>query len=125
MQWVSANRKVGSTLALFALALQIVLSFGHVHLGTQNHSRLAAAVSAASVPATDDSGQPPAQRRSHGVDDYCAICASIQLLGASLVAVAPLLPLPFARADTQFSVGAGVLVAPRRAPFQSRAPPVA
>jgi hypothetical protein len=31
MSWVRTHRRIGGTLALFALALQLVLSFGHVH----------------------------------------------------------------------------------------------
>jgi hypothetical protein len=38
MQWFRANLKVGARLGLFALTLQIVLSFGHVHLGGLRHS---------------------------------------------------------------------------------------
>ena len=32
MRWVRCNNRFGSWLALAALALQIVVSFGHVHL---------------------------------------------------------------------------------------------
>ena len=31
MHWVRANRRIGAWVALFALSLQLVLSFGHVH----------------------------------------------------------------------------------------------
>jgi len=32
MRWVRGHRRVGACVALFALALQLVLSFGHIHL---------------------------------------------------------------------------------------------
>ena len=31
MQWIRKNRSVGSLAALFALSIQLVLSFGHIH----------------------------------------------------------------------------------------------
>ena len=32
MYWVRSNRRFGSWAALFALAIQLVLSFGHIHI---------------------------------------------------------------------------------------------
>src|SRR5258708_34669461 len=32
MLWVRTNRRIGAAVALFALAVQLALSFGHVHL---------------------------------------------------------------------------------------------
>jgi hypothetical protein len=74
-----------------------------------------------------DGGQPlPANRPAKHGDDYCAICAVVSLLGNSFAAAAPSLPLPSAsHAIEQLDRVAVIFIAPRRAAFQSRAPPLA
>jgi hypothetical protein len=126
MRWFRANKTFGSRLALFGLAVQIVLSFGHVHLdGIGGKARSVAAANSLSVPLADTRDKNPAHRRP-GVDDYCAICASIHLAGTALATAAPQLTLPAVsqRVDHSDYV-AFVIVSPRRSLFQSRAPPVA
>jgi hypothetical protein len=126
MGWVHCHKRRGAFLALAALALQIVLSFGHVHLDgirpAAAHGIVAGPHKAAVVQA---SRQLPAQNPGDD-DDYCAICASIFLASTSFVSEPPQLPVPvgFERIEHSFSVAFGV-IAPRRVAFQSRAPPVA
>ena len=38
MRWFRARLRAGARLALFALTVQIALSFGHVHLGDFRHA---------------------------------------------------------------------------------------
>jgi hypothetical protein len=124
MRWFRANRILGSRLALLALAVQFVVAFGHIHRDDIYGPARAAAAMVAPV---SDSGLPPPsdQPAKHG-DDYCAICATMSLLGNSFVAAAPSLPLPAAsQAIEQFDRVAAIFIAPRRAAFQSRAPPTA
>src|ERR1700733_2600286 len=124
MRWFRANRILGSRLALFALAVQFVLAFGHIHHDDiYGFARPAAAIAAA-VP---DGSQPlPANHPGKHSDDYCAVCATMSLLGNSFVAAAPTLPLPLAsHAIEQLDRAAAIFVAPPRAAFQSRAPPAA
>jgi hypothetical protein len=123
MGWVRGHIRHGALFALAALALQIVLSFGHVHLnGMRPVSQHAAAPHVTLAQASD---QAPAQSPSDD-DDYCAICASIYLASTSLAAHAPPLPVPLAwhRITHALSVSRGI-IAPRRVAFQSRAPPAA
>ena len=57
MHWVRSNRYFGSWAALFALAIQLVLSFGHIHFeDIQGSSAIVAAQSQAqpNAPADDD-----------------------------------------------------------------------
>jgi hypothetical protein len=124
MRWFRANKTFGSRLALFALAVQFVVAFGHIHRDDIYGSVRPAAAVAASVP---DGSQPlPANHPAKHGDDYCAICATMSLLGNSFVAMAPALPLPPAsHAIEQFDRVAVIFIAPRRAAFQSRAPPAA
>jgi hypothetical protein len=123
MRWFRTNRTFGGHLALFALALQLVLSFGHIHredIYGYGPPRVAATVPA-TLPASDPAHQP-----AHHTDDYCAICATLSLLGASLAAEAPQVALRFeTQAIEHFDRIAAISVAPRRSGFQSRAPPTA
>lgn len=124
MRWFRANRILGSRLALFALAVQFVLGFGHIHRDDIYGAARAVAAIAAPV---SGGGQPlPADRPAKHGDDYCAICAAVSLLGNSFAAAAPALPLPSAsHAIERLDRVAAILIALRRAAFQSRAPPTA
>jgi hypothetical protein len=116
MKWVRANTRLGARVALFALAIQFAVSFGHFHaIAAQAAPAIQSAQQQLPAPAPD-SGQHP--------DDLCAICAVTALAGTAMAAAPPALPLPQAvelprqAADTAFLH----LHAPRAA-FQSRAPP--
>jgi hypothetical protein len=124
MGWVRRHNRFGACFALAALALQIVLSFGHVHLdGAQStiahsHHAVGHSVTLAKAPS-------PAPAHNPGTDDdYCAICASIYLASTSLVAQAPPVPVPvrFVPITHVFTAERG-LSEPRRVAFRSRAPP--
>lgn len=116
----SHTRFVG-WLALAALALQIVVSFGHVHLDGIHHVQPRAVIGGLQAQA-----QPlPAQQPSDD-DGYCPICASIYLATNSFVPQPPQLPVPFvSRRIEHFDRATIVFVPPQRAAFQSRAPPLA
>jgi Protein of unknown function (DUF2946) len=123
MRWVRTNRRCGGWLALAALALQIALSFGHIHLNGVRGG-LADAVAAQSKASAP---QPsPAQHPASDADDYCAICATIHLASTSFLPDVPPLPVPFvARTIEHFNHVAFIFIAPQRTPFQSRGPPLA
>ena len=125
MRWFRANRIFGGRLALFALAVQLALSFGHIHredifgYGTAGAAPVASSAAGHAQPS-------PANRSPGHPDDYCAICATIFLLSSSFVAAAPQLPLPVASEPVEHVASAVIVfIAPRRAPFQSRGPPIA
>jgi hypothetical protein len=121
MRWLRTNRRLGSWLGLAALALQLVLSFGHVHL--EGIGGGAPALSSAQLPASQPS---PAQHPANDNDDYCPICAVMYLASSSFLPDVPQLPLAFIsqavayRDDVVFA-----FVTPRLAAFQARAPPLA
>jgi hypothetical protein len=137
MNWFRKHLKHNSRLALFALAIQFALSFGHFHglaaqaaPAIQTHvtdadfasaAGLAAQAAADEVaqkqqPSTPDTDQQPA--------DACAICAVISLAGNVLFATPPLLQLPqaveflYLTTDAEFVHLNSIYPA-----FQSRAPP--
>ena len=121
MRWVRCNGRFGSWLALAALALQIAVSFGHVHL--DRVARASAVVAVAAAPGTP---ALPDHQPGNEADDYCAICATIYLAANSFVPQAPQLAVPFgSQAIEHVDRVAAVFIVPRRAPFQSRAPPLA
>jgi hypothetical protein len=128
MRWLRHRRKFGGLLALFALALQLGLSFGHIHTEELFGSgRAAPSASVGDHARWLSSDQRTNQTSSDHSDDYCAICATTYLLSSSFVPKAPQ-PLPptfISRPVEHSSSVAAIFVAPRRAPFQSRAPPSA
>jgi hypothetical protein len=126
MGWVHCHKRHGALLALAALALQIALAFGHVHLdGIIRAAPHAAIAGTHGVALAQSAPRMPAQNPSDD-DDYCAICASIFMVSSSFVSAPPKLPVPlgFERIEHSFSAALGVF-APRRFAFQSRAPPAA
>ena len=134
MQWFRQHIKTGSRLALFALAIQFALSFGHFHAlaapaiqSGLSQTELATISTAVALDAASQSAQQ--QRPSlpdsdqHAVD-ACAICAVMSLASNLLFATPPLLELPqaieflYLTTDAEF-----VHLNSIRLAFQSRAPP--
>jgi hypothetical protein len=90
MCWFRSRARWGAFAALFALALQLVLSFGHVH-ADQLVQPAAASVSHVS----SANGTPPVPAHPDGLpDDFCAICSLINLAGTVVPSAAPALPVP-------------------------------
>jgi hypothetical protein len=105
------------------MTLQLVLSFGHIHLEKLASGSAIASVAASKAPSSQ---QNPAQQPANEAGDFCAICAAIHLASSSFLPDAPLLPVPFASgAIEHFSSFSLISVSPQRAAFQSRAPPLA
>jgi uncharacterized iron-regulated membrane protein len=138
MKWFRTNIKHGSRLALFALAIQFALAFGHFH-----GAAVLAGPAVQSDPAQFQSGnadhlsapdaikgsaqQQPAS--NHDTDQHpneaCAICAVIALANTVLFATPPLLSLPQANEFVYLTTDAGFFqLNSARVGFQPRAPPV-
>jgi hypothetical protein len=107
-------------LALIALALQLVLTFGHVHA-------LLASGAVTTVSASQSGGWGPQNGGHRGLADFaCPTCALIQLSAVSAPSAAPELPLPALtdlttlRPRTEFAAALTPQVS-----FQARAPPAA
>jgi hypothetical protein len=145
MKWFRSNVRTGSRLALFALAIQFVLSFGHFHgAGAQAasadaklsglHDTVGSAATRLGTPERasqanvaglvrkNSSGHLPA---GQGSDD-CAICAVMALANVMVGAAPPDLPAPQATAFSYMAAAAGFAdPASARVAFQPRAPPIA
>jgi hypothetical protein len=75
---------------------------------------------------TPSAPSTPTQQPVSDADDYCAICATIHLAATSLLPQTPQLPVPFAVRRVEHSNCVAItFFSTRRAPFQSRAPPLA
>ncbi len=131
MKWLRSNIKHGSRLALFALAVQFALSFGHFHGGAAHaapamQSGLINGGSTADA-IGEDAQQPPASNHDSGQQqgDVCAICAVLALANAMLFATPPLLLLPQAIEILYLSTDAEFAhLNSARVAFQPRAPPI-
>lgn len=135
MKWFRRNIRTGSRLALFALMLQFVLSFGHFHFNaaqaapdfrTQSDlvqlqaQTLAGEVAGAAQqqPASGDNDQPLS-------NESCAICAVLSLAGSVVFSTPPLLLLPDAVEFLYLATLAELVhIDSAWSAFQSRAPPV-
>ena len=125
MTWFRSNRCGVVWLALFALACQLVLSFGHVHLGRIGGAPNAWAVEigagdhSASITSSSHSNNP-----SGLADDFCAICASISLASTLVIPVAPAFvpPIPSLKA-LSWSFAAVEIASIDHLLFEARGPP--
>ncbi|KAA0078457.1 DUF2946 family protein [Tardiphaga sp. P9-11] len=93
MKWFRTNIRHGAKLALFALAVQLILSFGHVHGGTVHAAPLDATFARAASDAVQTPAAPDTDHH-HRAADPCAICAVMAMAGTALFAAPPVLLLP-------------------------------
>ena len=121
MNWFRSNIRHGSRLALFALALQFVLSFGHFHAAAQAAPAIQSGLLHLLVTDDGPAQQPDNDQQPGGP---CAICAVIALANAVLFATPPSLPLPRPLDHAYLAADAGFIdLASAPAAFQPRAPP--
>jgi hypothetical protein len=123
MRWFRLHTRPTSCLALFALALQLILSLGHAHGDKGRFSAAAAQGLAFTNIKSGTAGAPaaPAQQDNEG---FCAICASINLAGSLVLPSPPTQALP-RTIDRAWVSPAPARIAPaaERLLFQARAPP--
>ena len=139
MKWFRSNVQHGTRLALFALAVQFVLSFGHFHAiaapvasalqsGTTQFDLSFAGRLPAPEAVSKSTPQQPASNHDSDqqTDDFCAICAVVAMANAALSAAPPVLLLPHAVEFVYLTTNAGFVdLNPVRVAFQPRAPPAA
>jgi hypothetical protein len=122
MRWFRTNRRFAGTLALFALALQFTLAFGHIHL------RDFAGVPGVAVAQTQATTADPAgdHKTGHSADDYCLICATAALGGTLVLPSQVALVLPADSIDTSYGHFCAAFCGRiDHALFRARAPPLA
>jgi hypothetical protein len=127
MGWFRSRSKLGSYLALFALAFQLAASFAHVHLDDITPVSASATALTSTQASADHLNAPSSPTgREDVADDCCPICTLIHFAGAMVPAETPPLPLPnmFGHLRLAVAVAFG-LAASQAALFQARAPPIA
>src|SRR4051794_8624614 len=90
MRWVRANLKIAAWCALFAIAVQLVLSFGHFHnngLGSGSISTALISSDRVILDPADANGGP--SNPTAPARDYCGICAVINLAGSVVPPATP------------------------------------
>ena len=99
MRWFRANRLFGGCLALFALAIQLAVSFAHTHPQDFLPKQKLGFADKTSNAAVLTQGRTSFGKRTDNPDgglphDDCPICASISLIGSALNTQAPALSAP-------------------------------
>ena len=119
MKWFRSNIRRVSHVALFALAIQFALSFGHFH-GIAAETAFAQVGRSLTTPQSlPDHGSP------EHPGDICAICAVMAMANTVLFATPPVVLPPQALEVWYLATGADfVRVKAAHAAFQPRAPPI-
>jgi hypothetical protein len=124
MRWFRDTLRQGSWLALIALAINLGLSFGHIHAIEGGGSGRGIAAMASSVSAPDD-GQRQGHPNDSHADYLCPICMAATAMASALSSTPPALPAEFASVTIDHTIVAALaLVEPPRAAFQPRGPPI-
>jgi len=126
MRWFRSRARLGAYLALLALAFQLVVSFGHVHLEGFAAASKSTLASVQAQPSELQSSDPAGQEAPALADGYCAVCALIHLAGGLTPAQTPSLPLAISFHRLRFAAAIEFdLTRPHRVLAAARAPPIA
>ena len=121
MRWYRSNRKFAGSLALFALALQMMLAFGHFH--PRDFAGVPGIATAQAQTAPSNSG---GGNGSHSTDDYCLVCATTNLIGTLLLPDLVVLEVRVSTIDASYPhVCTAICNNFNHALFRARAPPLA
>jgi hypothetical protein len=128
LRWFRQNVRLVGRLALFALAVHMVVSFGHVHLDdvAAASAGMGVAANTVSAAATPGPAHPAHPYQDSAAHDFCTLCANIGLLGSLILPVPSALAASreFDRIRYRYAAATGVSIQPRSS-FQARAPPFA
>jgi hypothetical protein len=111
-------------LAFFALACQVLLSFGHVHVGKFSNGSAEWAAARTGEASTSVSPLLP-QKNPTGLGvDFCAICANINLAGTLVVPILAINLIPGLFSEIlPWSLAASEPASFHHLPFRARGPP--
>jgi hypothetical protein len=125
MGWFRSNLGVVAWLAFFALACQLVLSFGHVHANKFNGLLTSSAVGTGNAPADGRPSSP--QNQPIGLaGDFCAICANINVANTLILPILAIILAPRLFTEVSpWSLAAGEPASYDHLPFSARGPPQA
>jgi hypothetical protein len=123
MGWFRSTQGGVAWLAVFALACQFLLSFGHIHLGAMNSGSplWAGAIGGAGVSAAVPPLSPQ-KNRSGLLDEFCAVCANASLANNLVVPSSPIAPGSFTQL-LPWSWAASAPISVAHLLFNARGPP--
>jgi hypothetical protein len=127
MRWLRSRLRSCTQLALFALAVHMVLSCGHMHRGDLGLPPLPVSDGIQITSGMTHAPAGPADQDHHPAsNDHCPICASVALVATALPSLPPVLVEPVSMRRERLSE------TPVQRPstqiwrsFQARAPPFA
>jgi hypothetical protein len=123
VRWFRNNIRQGSRLALFALVINLGLSFGHFHAIDGKHAEGNLLSVLASAPS--DTGRTQGHHGDTGADYLCPICAAVSAMANALISAPPALAVRFENTSFAQPVVSQLSCARRSiAAFQSRGPPI-
>jgi hypothetical protein len=125
MGWFRTNRGGVTWLALFALACQFFLSFGHVHVGKfAGGGPVVWAIADNSNSSLAVAPSSPQQRPTKPAARFCATCVNIHIASALLLVDAPgVTPPKLFSHVSPWPLPADECVSFRHFPFNARGPP--
>jgi hypothetical protein len=124
MGWFWSNRGGVAWLAFFALACQLVLSFGHVQVGELSIGSPAWAAAESGNASADGTPSSPQKNPSGPAGDFCAICANISLANTLVLPVLAIILAPRLFVEiVPWSLTASQPASPDRLAFSARGPP--
>jgi|SRR6516162_255274 hypothetical protein len=119
MHWIRRKSGLGSWAALFALVIQLFLSFGHIHVEDFQVSSTTITGSSQTQP-----DSPLSDDHGSGGHDFCAICAALSLTASSTLPTVALLATPISHPHKWVVDFQPLQISDTvRLPFQARAPP--
>jgi hypothetical protein len=122
LRWYRSNRKFAGSLALFALALQMMLAFGHIHSRDFAGVPGIATAQAQTAPAGAGGGNGT----GHSTNDYCLVCATTNLAGTLLLPDLVVVEIPVSTTDAfYFHICTALCSNFNHALFRARALPLA
>ncbi len=121
MKWLRARTRRVTSLALLALAINLLFAFGHIHLEDIGRTGVTPGVLLSAITHPNR----PSDRRESDPGDICPSCVAQAALGLGLAANAPVLPLALVYATLDpVAAPEFEIPQPARAAFQSRGPPL-
>jgi hypothetical protein len=125
MRWFRDNIREGSLAALIALAINLALSFGHVHAIDGKSIGYPAGALVAAIAPTDGNDHRPGQPDHDHADYLCPVCLASTAIASAITPTPPALPVEFVVGSIDHAIErATAVVQPQRAAFQSRGPPI-
>lgn len=124
MRWFRDHIRQGAWTALIALAINVALSFGHIH-ALDGEARGAHSGLLLTAVASSDAGQNQGHPEDGQADYLCPICVAAAAIASALASTPPAVSVELTAATIDRPRDRVLAIAPpQRAAFQSRGPPI-